>query len=37
MYSTQLSYKVGFREIHYVKAGDETKPLVVFLHGSPGH
>ena len=32
----QLSYKVGFREIHYVKAGDETKPLVVFIHGSPG-
>jgi len=33
---TQLSYKVGFRDIHYVKAGDETKPLVVFIHGSPG-
>ncbi len=33
---TQLCYKVGFREIHYVKAGDETKPLVVFIHGSPG-
>jgi pimeloyl-ACP methyl ester carboxylesterase len=32
----QLCYKVGFREIHYVKAGDETKPLVVFIHGSPG-
>ena len=34
--ATQLCYKVGFREIHYVKAGDETKPLVVFIHGSPG-
>jgi pimeloyl-ACP methyl ester carboxylesterase len=30
------SYKAGFREIHYVKTGDETKPLVVFIHGSPG-
>jgi pimeloyl-ACP methyl ester carboxylesterase len=33
---TQLRYKVGFRDIHYVKAGNETKPLVVFIHGSPG-
>jgi pimeloyl-ACP methyl ester carboxylesterase len=33
---TQHSYSVGFRHMHYVKAGDETKPLVVFLHGSPG-
>ena len=32
----QHNYKVGFRDIHYVKAGDPTKPLVVFLHGSPG-
>jgi pimeloyl-ACP methyl ester carboxylesterase len=32
----QLSYKTGFREIHYVKAGSESKPLVVFIHGSPG-
>lgn len=34
--ATQLSYKVGFRDIHYVKAGDATKPLVIFIHGSPG-
>lgn len=34
--AAQLYYKVGFRKIHYVKAGDETKPLVVFIHGSPG-
>lgn len=34
--ATQHSYKVGFRELHYVKAGDPTKPLVLFLHGSPG-
>ena len=34
--AVQLSYKVGFRQIHYVKTGDETKPLVVFIHGSPG-
>lgn len=30
------SYQVGFREMHYVMAGDETKPLVLFVHGSPG-
>lgn len=29
-------YQVGFREMHYVMAGDETKPLVLFVHGSPG-
>jgi pimeloyl-ACP methyl ester carboxylesterase len=34
--ASQHSYKVGFRELHYVKAGDDTKPLVLFLHGSPG-
>lgn len=34
--ASQHSYKVGFRELHYVKAGDATKPLVLFLHGSPG-
>jgi len=33
---SQHSYNVGFRKMHYVKAGDESKPLVVFLHGSPG-
>jgi pimeloyl-ACP methyl ester carboxylesterase len=32
----QLEYKVGYREIHYVVAGDSTKPLVLFVHGSPG-
>jgi pimeloyl-ACP methyl ester carboxylesterase len=34
--AAQHSYQSGFREIHYVKAGDPTKPLVLFLHGSPG-
>jgi pimeloyl-ACP methyl ester carboxylesterase len=34
--ATQHHYKTGFRDIHYVKAGDDTKPLVVFIHGSPG-
>lgn len=34
--ATQHQYKTGFRTIHYVKAGDETKPLVLFVHGSPG-
>lgn len=34
--ATQHEYQTGFREIHYVQAGDESKPLVVFIHGSPG-
>src|SRR6187551_2465465 len=34
--ATQHQYKTGFRTIHYVKAGDETKPLILFVHGSPG-
>jgi pimeloyl-ACP methyl ester carboxylesterase len=34
--ATQHHYKTGFRDIHYVKAGDDHKPLVVFIHGSPG-
>lgn len=33
---TQHHYKVGAREIHYIKAGDKAKPLVLFVHGSPG-
>jgi pimeloyl-ACP methyl ester carboxylesterase len=31
-----LSYKEGFRTIQYVMAGEGDKPLVVFIHGSPG-
>jgi pimeloyl-ACP methyl ester carboxylesterase len=34
--ASQHSYRVGFRELHYVKAGDPEKPLILFLHGSPG-
>ena len=34
--ASQHSYKVGFRDVHYVKAGDPSKPLVLFIHGSPG-
>lgn len=34
--ASQHSYRVGFRELHYVKAGDPTKPLLLFVHGSPG-
>jgi pimeloyl-ACP methyl ester carboxylesterase len=34
--ATQRSYEVGFREMHYVEAGDPEKPLILFLHGSPG-
>lgn len=32
----QERYSQGFRNIHYVETGDATKPLVVFVHGSPG-
>jgi pimeloyl-ACP methyl ester carboxylesterase len=32
----QEEYSVGFRNMHYVQTGDTTKPLVVFVHGSPG-
>ncbi len=33
---TQHSYKVGNRVINYVHVGDENKPLIIFVHGSPG-
>jgi pimeloyl-ACP methyl ester carboxylesterase len=33
---TQESYQHGFREMHYITAGEQTKPLVLFIHGSPG-
>lgn len=33
---TRHHYKIGSREIHYVKAGNPTRPLVLFVHGSPG-
>lgn len=33
---SQHSYKAEGREIHYVKSGDDSKPLVLFVHGSPG-
>lgn len=33
---TQKSYEHDGREINYIEAGDTTKPLVVFVHGSPG-
>ena len=32
----QQSYTTHSREIHYVSAGDSTKALVLFIHGSPG-
>ena len=34
--ATQHTYQTGFRTMHYVKAGDESKPLILFIHGSPG-
>jgi pimeloyl-ACP methyl ester carboxylesterase len=33
---TLENYQVGFRDIYYARAGDESKPLVLFIHGSPG-
>lgn len=32
----QRQYKAGFRTIHYVTSGDSLKPMVLFVHGSPG-
>jgi pimeloyl-ACP methyl ester carboxylesterase len=34
--ASQHQYKYDWRDIHYVSAGDSTKPLVLFVHGSPG-
>lgn len=31
-----LSYKSGDRKIHYVDVGEEERPMVLFVHGSPG-
>jgi len=31
-----INYKEGFRVINYVIVGDDNKPLVIFVHGSPG-
>lgn len=33
---SQEKHKLHGRTIHYVKSGDESKPLVLFVHGSPG-
>lgn len=30
------TYSIDNRSIHYVQAGDSLKPLVLFVHGSPG-
>lgn len=32
----QKDYFIGKRKLNYVVAGDSTKPLIVFVHGSPG-
>ena len=34
--ASQHKYKYEWRDINYVSAGDTTKPLVLFVHGSPG-
>ena len=31
-----IHFKEGFRSVNYVIVGDDHKPLVVFVHGSPG-
>lgn len=33
---SQHKYKTGKYTIHYAQAGNENKPLVLFVHGSPG-
>jgi pimeloyl-ACP methyl ester carboxylesterase len=33
---SQHQYKTDVCTIHYAQAGDENKPLVLFVHGSPG-
>ena len=33
---TEHSYKIGSRVINYVHVGNESLPLVMFVHGSPG-
>jgi pimeloyl-ACP methyl ester carboxylesterase len=32
----QHQYNVEGKEIHYVTSGDRSKPVVLFVHGSPG-
>jgi pimeloyl-ACP methyl ester carboxylesterase len=34
--ASQHQYDLSGKEIHYVTSGDESKPLVLFIHGSPG-
>ena len=33
---SQHQYSIGNRTLHYVTSGDSTKPVVIFVHGSPG-
>lgn len=32
----QKDYYIGKRKLNYLVTGDSTKPLIVFVHGSPG-
>jgi pimeloyl-ACP methyl ester carboxylesterase len=32
----QHQYNIEGKEIHYVTSGDKSKPVVLFVHGSPG-
>lgn len=36
LHATQEQYSINDRQIHYVTSGDQQKPLVLFVHGSPG-
>lgn len=36
MKASQHHYEVGKRDIHFIAAGDRTKPRILFIHGSPG-
>lgn len=36
LHANQEHYTIGDRTIHFVQAGDSTKPAVIFVHGSPG-
>ena len=33
---TTETVKVGSSQMHYVKAGNDSLPTIVFVHGSPG-
>lgn len=36
LHGKQFKYQLDNRPIHYVMVGEDEKPLVIFIHGSPG-